>query len=288
MNTTKRIACLLFACLLTYGLSAQLCWKITAPGHTESSYLFGTHHMVEPTSIPHLDTLIALCQASELFVGELPDDPQGAQKMLNAVSMPDCSLKTLLSPTDYTMVAAEIKRMLNMDISMFDEVKPLYIGTLYSMMAQLKALGLKEQPEPVDGLLRRKALERGLPAVGLETVDQQIDLLFNSFTLKRQADLLVEAIKDTAMTSYNVGLLNRAYLAGDLNTLASLGSEEELLPDEQYLMVDQRNNHWIEVLPDYLNRHVCFIAVGCLHLVGETGLIKQLRSAGFKVEPVTF
>lgn len=287
MNT-KRIACLYFFCLLAFGLSAQLCWKITTPGKAVPSFLFGTHHMVEPTSIPNLDRLIALCQAAELFVGELPDDPQGAQKMLKAVGMPGRSLRALMSADDYALVAAEIKRTLDMDLSFFEEVKPLYIGTVYTMMGHLKALGLKEQPEPVDGLLRRKAEEKGLPAVGLETVDQQIDILFNSLSLERQVELLVEAVKDTSQTSEKVDALNRAYLAGDLTTLARLGSDEDWLPEEKYLMVDQRNLNWAKVLPDLLNRNACFIAVGCLHLVNETGLINQLRLAGFLVEPLRF
>lgn len=287
MNT-KRLVCLFFSCLLAYGLSAQLCWKITAPGKAVPSYLFGTHHLIEPTNIPHLDSLITLCQASELFVGELLDDPQGSQKMLTAVSMPNRSLKTLLTPEDYALVAAEIKRTLDMDLSFFDEVKPLYIGTVYTMMAHLNALGLKDQPEPVDGLLRRKAVEKGLPVVGLETVDQQIDILFNSLSLERQAELLLEAVKDTSQTELKVGELNRAYLAGDLAVLARLGSDEDWLPKEKNLMVDQRNLNWARVLPDYLNHHACFIAVGCLHLVDETGLINQLRLAGFQVEPLLF
>lgn len=287
MNT-KRIAALFFSCLLATGLSAQLCWKITTPGKAEPSFLFGTHHLIEPTCIPHLDSLIALCQAAELFVGELPDDPQGAQKMLNAVGMPGRSLRALMSADDYALVAAEIKRTLDVDLSLLDEVKPLYIGTLYTMIAHLNALGLKEQPEPVDGLLRRKAVEKGLPAVGLETVDQQIDVLFNSLSLQRQVELLVEAVTDTSQTSLKVRELNRAYLAGDLAALARLGSDEDWLPEEKLMMVDNRNLNWAKVLPDYLNRHACFIAVGCLHLVDETGLVNQLRLAGFLVEPHLF
>ncbi|NLE31900.1 MAG: TraB/GumN family protein, partial [Bacteroidales bacterium] len=45
---------LLVSWLLTTSLSAQLCWKITSPDKAVSSYLFGTHHLVEPSSIPHL------------------------------------------------------------------------------------------------------------------------------------------------------------------------------------------------------------------------------------------
>jgi uncharacterized protein len=35
-----------------------------------------------------------------------------------------------------------------------------------------------------------------------------------------------------------------------------------------------------------LAKQSCFVAVGCMHLVGETGLLAQLKKAGYKVEAV--
>ena len=51
-------------------------------------------------------------------------------------------------------------------------------------------------------------------------------------------------------------------------------------------LVDTRNLNWIGKLTKMLETKSGVVAVGCLHLVGETGLIKQLQKKGYKVEPV--
>lgn len=283
-----RLVPLLFVLLCSTSTFAQLCWKITETGASHSSYLFGTHHLIEPTTIPHLDRVIALCQASERFIGELNEDPNGSSIMRDALSMNGHTLTSLLSPEEYELVGRAFQRTLGMELSLFDEVKPMFTGMFYMMKAHLKALGLKQQPEPVDALLRRSAIEAGCETVGLETLNQQIDILFNSVSLERQAFLLVDAVKETNQTPLNVHKLNDAYLAGDLESLAIMGCDEDWLPEEKHTLLDGRNLNWGKQLPEQLHSHSCFIAVGCLHLVGETGLIHLLREAGFVVEPVHF
>jgi uncharacterized protein len=49
---------------------------------------------------------------------------------------------------------------------------------------------------------------------------------------------------------------------------------------------DERNKLWMKRIPDLIIKNSCFIAVGAGHLVGETGLINQLRKLGFTVEPI--
>ena len=44
----------------------------------------------------------------------------------------------------------------------------------------------------------------------------------------------------------------------------------------------------MEQLKIMFPKNSCFVAVGCLHLTGESGLINQLRNAGYNVEPIIF
>jgi uncharacterized protein len=59
-------------------------------------------------------------------------------------------------------------------------------------------------------------------------------------------------------------------------------------PEERKMLVDDRNLNWVKQFPRLFKTQSCFVAVGCLHLVGETGLINQLRLKGYTVEPVLF
>ncbi|MGB1318428.1 MAG: TraB/GumN family protein, partial [Flavobacteriales bacterium] len=47
-----------------------------------------------------------------------------------------------------------------------------------------------------------------------------------------------------------------------------------------------RNNRWIVSMKEMLPKNSTFFAVGAMHLIGETGLIKQLKAEGYTVEAV--
>ena len=51
-------------------------------------------------------------------------------------------------------------------------------------------------------------------------------------------------------------------------------------------MIYNRNKAWAEKLPTIMKAAPTFVAVGALHLPGEKGLLKLLKSQGYTVEPV--
>ena len=51
-------------------------------------------------------------------------------------------------------------------------------------------------------------------------------------------------------------------------------------------LLTERNARWIISMKELLAKNSTFFAVGALHLVGDDGLIKQLKTAGYTVEAV--
>jgi uncharacterized protein YbaP (TraB family) len=51
-------------------------------------------------------------------------------------------------------------------------------------------------------------------------------------------------------------------------------------------LLDERNNQWIEQLPKLMKEQSLFVAVGALHLTGESGLVNQLRKKGYTLTPI--
>lgn len=94
--------------------------------------------------------------------------------------------------------------------------------------------------------------------------------------------------------------LLQAYLNQDFNYLCSytenhsgvndflnvMNWESEEIEFVLSLLVDKRNNLWMEKIPTLINEKSTFIAVGASHLCGENGLINQLRKKGYKVKPI--
>ena len=51
-------------------------------------------------------------------------------------------------------------------------------------------------------------------------------------------------------------------------------------------MLTDRNDRWVKVIQEKLSNTSTFYAVGAMHLVGEKGLIEQLKAAGYSVDAV--
>jgi uncharacterized protein YbaP (TraB family) len=81
--------------------------------------------------------------------------------------------------------------------------------------------------------------------------------------------------------------LNAAYLAGNMAKAEALDKQDDTMTTaEEKLMMDDRNAHWMKELPALMNVQSCFINVGFMHLVGNSGLVAQLKKAGYTVEPI--
>jgi uncharacterized protein YbaP (TraB family) len=63
-------------------------------------------------------------------------------------------------------------------------------------------------------------------------------------------------------------------------------SEEMDEMDNQEAMLDGRNKKWIPLIIANSKKKRTFYAVGAGHLGGKMGVIRLLRSAGYKVTPV--
>jgi uncharacterized protein YbaP (TraB family) len=288
MNKKKIISALLFF-FFVLSANAQLLWKVTGNGLSEPSYLFGTHHLIERSQIRDFDKILNLAGQTDAVVGEMDMGNMLSMeiKMLKAVMMKDSTMKQLLSDSDYFLVDKEFKQVMGKGLDKLGKMKPSMLSSVYTVFAYNKANNIKKQPEAVDILFQKKARKSKKQVIGLETIEQQIDILFNSTSLKQQAADLVKEVKEKDKEIENIQELNEAYLTGDLKKIEILSTDEtEMTPEEKVLLVDNRNNNWIKQLTVLLPQKSCFVAVGCMHLVGEVGLIKQLRKAGYTVEGV--
>ena len=268
---------------------AQLLWKVSGNGLSKPSYLFGTHHLIEKDQIKDFDKILDLAGGSDAVVGEMIiDNSLGMQlKMVKYAMMKDTTLKELISGTDYVLVDTEYKQTMNMGLNKLGKMKPMLLSTMYSLMLYMKMNNLKKQPEAVDLLFQKKAKKNKKKVIGLETLEQQMDLLLNSIPLKRQAEIMVEGVKGKVKDIELLKEMNEAYLAGNLTQLEKINNEDDdMTYDEKKILIDNRNNAWMKQIPALLNKQSCFVAVGCMHLVGETGLIVQLKKAGYTVEGI--
>jgi len=270
---------------------AQLLWKVSSNGLKHPSYLFGTHHLIP---IQFLDSVAGLYKAfnqCDVIVGEMVmNSIDATSKIEMAASMPNHTKMTdLLKGERYSAVDNELKSVLKMGLKDLSMMNPTLILSLYEIELYKETTGLTDDTQS-DSYFQLIATEKSKKVVGLETIDQQIKVLFDNGSLYRQADILFETIQHKDSTLSDMIKLNKLYKSGKLNELVELskGQGKIMYPtNEEYAkLVDKRNAEWLKKLPKLFDDSPCFVAVGALHLGGENGLIKQLKKAGYQVKAV--
>ena len=279
----------MFLCLAT--IHAQLLWKVTGKGLKHPSYLFGTHHLI---SIQFLDSIPGLFKAfneTDMVVGEMVmNNIDITAKIQQAAIMPNHTvIKDLLNDDEYKLVDNELKSVLKLGLKNLSIMNPSLILTMYEMEIYKRLTGFTDGKQS-DSYFQLVAAEKGKKVIGLETVDQQIAILFGNGSLERQANILVETIQHKDKALSEMIQLNKLYKTGKIDELVDLSKGKdnttEMTEEEYANLVDKRNAEWLKKLPAYFKETSSFVAVGAIHLGGKNGLVKQLQRAGYKVKAV--
>ena len=272
-----------------------LLWKISGNKLEQPSYLFGTHHLVQLSYLENIDGVEEAFMATEQAVGEVDMNNMGEMQMqlMMASIMPDGeSYQDLMNEDDRALLDATLQEYVGAGLSQFGQMKPAMLNTLLSVMMYKKFYPSDEDGLSMDEYFQKKANGLTRPTLGLETVQDQIDVLFGSQSIERQAESLLCTIKNIDYGKKQMDKLMTAYYAQDLTAMAKLYEEDDAdnpcpsTQEEKDELNKERNQVWMEKLPEMMSNKSSFIAVGCLHLVGQDGLINQLRNAGYKVEAV--
>lgn len=272
-----------------------LLWKISGNNLEQPSYLFGTHHLVPLSFLDSIDGLDKAFLATEQTIGELDMNNMGEMQMqlMMASLMPDGeSYDNLLSEDDFALLDETLKEYVGAGLTQFGQMKPAMLNTLLTVMMYKKLYPSDEEGLSMDEHFQKEARDRYRQTLGLETVQDQIDVLFGSQPIERQAESLLCTIKNMDYGKNQVDRLMTAYYEQDLTAMAILYEEEDpnnpcpSTEEEKDELNKKRNQKWMNILPEMMSKKPSFIAVGCLHLVGDDGLINRLQKKGYTVEPV--
>lgn len=265
----------------------SLLWEIESPSG-KTSYLFGTYHLVGSdylTTHPKVDK--AYREASTVVVETVIDSTKMMEMAMMGM-MPGKSLRKLVDSADYALLSRELMRVTGYDIAMFDQMKPMTIIALYLVSLAEDAIG--DQPElagqPIDVYFAANGKKSGKQVRQLETMMEQAEILYNSETVEEQAEMLVAAVKDSTENEDSTTDLLQAYNEENLKQMWEMANSEESDYWDMSLLLDNRNERWIDTLKPILDEGGAFIAVGALHLPGNTGLIKLLTAEGYRLKAV--
>ena len=284
----------LIVLILSFTISAQhldksLLWKVYGNGIKDTSFLYGTIHMIEKKDFVVSKILKSKLKKSEALVMEINLDLDDKSKQFvreNALYPSGKSIKDFVNEEDYLFFQSYLKDSLKMNglkIKICEMMRPFYAQSLI-MADQMK------KTESYEKTFHKLAKKK--EKLGLETIQEQMTILAGG-ELQTQVNEFIKEMKNGKLDAENeMAKLVQFYKNQDVQGLYNemIASMEEEggkmggVTKEDFL--DNRNKRWIPKLVQLMNTKTIFIAVGAGHLAGENGVIQLLRKQGYIVSPI--
>jgi uncharacterized protein YbaP (TraB family) len=277
----------------------SILWRIDGPAGVVPSYLLGTAHLSDPrvtTLSPAAETAFRAARVVALENTTVLDPAAASsaygaalQKMVYADGR---TLATVLDrPTWEAVKAASAARGIPGWAIMGWKPWMVAFGLLMYPPCELKrwAAGVAF----LDMTLGKRARKAGIPVVDLETVAAQfegIDAMSEADqigllgSLARNDARLVD-IQETVIVLYRAGRADLLWAASGA-LLGSGQGDDAFLASVLANAAFKRNEGMARRAKPLIDAGGAFLAVGALHLVGERGLVRLLREAGYTVTAV--
>ncbi len=285
----KRLLVVSLVLLFQLGLSQEikeksLLWEISGNGLEQSSYLFGTMHIMCQGDVVMTPELQNAFDHSEELLMELDmDDPNMMMSMMQvALSKDGKTVTEKLGEELSAKVDTILQRNASMNLSMLNQLN------LQTLTMQLGVLAL-DCPMDLgyDSMLAQEAKTAGKEINGLETVEEQIKILFSQSDEEalQAITYLVDNFDEAREEMNNMIDLYKGGEVQELYDTTKSTFEDPKYPQgdlEEFL--DNRNENWIPLIETQIKSKPTFIAVGAAHLAGENGVINLLKKQGYQLK----
>lgn len=274
----------LLLCLFTLTFlssNAQLLYKIEGKNLEKPSFIYGTIHiMPEKDFIISESVKSALKSCNELAMEiDLNMDLKTQIEMIKLSMLPDG--KTISDIT--TKENAERIRNFCIDSIKWKEskynktsrFKPFFLSSIITQ----ELIG-KSKSYEIE--FKKLAKKNKMSMSGLETIQFQMNLM-SEISEEEQIRMLLLGL-NTDNSEFKK--LLSAYLKKDINLLGSLMNDAEFSPEFYSNFIVKRNQKWIPVIAELIQKKSAFIAVGAAHLPGEEGVLHLLKESGYTITPV--
>jgi len=270
-------------------------WEVERDGAT--SVLFGTIHLSDDqVATPPPGLVERVADARELLVEVTLDEEQRMMRslLLNPgliLSEEGRRLSNALTTAEFDAVVSLLADY-GLDADMAERMAPWYLVVTLSNPACLvyeMATGAKI----LDRRIEELAAEGGVRVSGLESFEDVFDL-FSTLPYDEQIEMLRASLPTFALAEDYLETTRQMYLRGEIAAIRAyasailrrdIGTERAEAMEAALFgrLLDTRNARWIETLEPKLDEGGRVVAVGALHLGGDSGLLRMLEARGFSV-----
>jgi uncharacterized protein len=251
-------------------------------------YLFGTIHVLKPTTEWRSPRIAEAFRAADDVVMEIEQPESGAavQDLMTKYGVDQATpLSSKLKPEAYAKLKTALEA-LGLPPEGVETMRPWRAALTVSLTPLLRA---GYDPESgVEKLLTTQAKAAGKPISAFETLEQQVRF-FADMTPAQEVHLLESTLDEVDDGPAEIDALVAGWAAGDQTELERqmVDGMRKDYPDVYKLLLVERNKTWARKLQAKLaGSGVSFVAVGAGHLAGPDSLQAQLSALGIQAKAV--
>lgn len=256
-------------------------FKVTTSSNNHVSYLFGTHHALGKVFFDSLTKAQQALASSDIMIKENLNIPgETAEDIINSRSE-ITQWKKYLSKEDLTYVDNLFVTSPTDYYKMTPTEMYVFLNRLFKQQVCLNKKA-DDTSLSFDDYVASKAVEQNIELYGLETTEEQINLINKDVegmprkSHKRRLSNIIEKISNKNISDCE-----------ETNWYSQMDVDYQInAPCRNALMLTDRNDKWMKQIKYLIEKKNCFIAVGLSHLMYQCGLISQLTKLGYTITPI--
>jgi hypothetical protein len=189
-------------------------------------------------------------------------------------------LSELIPKSKFDKLCKVVRKAARFDIGQFPNASPLFLVNLIGL-----SFLHREMPYSLDEYLWQYAKTKEKPLFGLETFASQLAVMAK-IPVNQQVKMLLDTVRHIGAYRRHVLHLTQLFQEEDLAGIHKTVKRQS--GGMRKIMLYDRNLEMAGRIEELARQHPTFFAIGAGHLSGGKGIIRLLKTKGFKVSPVSF
>ena len=274
--------------VITFGIPAHAdspVWKVSKDNH--HLYIGGTIHLLSEKDYPLPSAFDEAYNNSAQLVLETDlqkfAQPEFQKSFMEKMTYSgEQNIKQVLNAQTFEA----LKKHLSDRGVPLDNMLKYKPGMLVMILTVIELQRFKLAGIGVDEFFNQKALTDKKNIGYLETIDEQLNFLLKMGE-GNENELITQTLHDMKDLPTQMAAMKQAWRKGDNQGLEKMALTEwkKNFPDLYHTLLVKRNNNWIPKIEKMLKtREIEFVLFGALHLVGNEGVLAQLKARGYKIQ----
>jgi len=257
-------------------------WRVTDTVNHKTSTIVGTFHQFGNTFVDSIPEIRELLYKSDLAIFESVSKTEHTQALINKRKASN-KVERKLKKKDFAKLQVLSK---NWKVDIY-KLRPIELKWKLQQEFQRIKCNTNNSLDTwthFDNYLEHLARENNIKVLGLETDSLQLELINIQYNSPKWKDERKDISSLINMLLSNDDYSEYCKMANEYRNFGLAYDFEE--PCDNDVLIQGRNEKWLQVLPNLFRTNNCFLAVGLFHLKNTCGLLEQLKSKGFLVEPI--